>query len=570
MPGRNVRRVMARGILLAALWAAAGGCRALREPESGPLPIRCYGEEAARLRGLPLTREIPVTSEARDVWMAVLEGELDKPENRRFLEETERLARHFRVLPADVSLRALYRALMREQVAAYYDPEKKRIAVVEVPGSGYPEGAANRALVDRFVYTHEYCHAVEDVHFDLERLTRAALSDLDANLALTSLVEGNAVLVGADNLCAAWPVNTATPLGAFLVSLVSRLELTDTVGAGLDAYPAFLAGALVRPYLDGAVFSNRLRREAGWQALDRVYRERLPVTTAEILYPERRYLRPFQPAEISLASDVMGQGPDVMQPVSTNRLGVLGTALWLGGERLASVRDFGFLQGWLGDRVFLAEAPDGTTCTIWLSYWERPGHARAFRKQVLRRLESDAFTGVLHAVRREGRLVAAVWMSGPGAEEAVCGEKASRALASRVEAETPSWFASWWEDLPSPVSVGPSGCGVLGGWAAELLGGTGFFHVRLACGGLLRVEHTPDRHYWGTAFGLLRHVGDRRSDFTFWQIPLVASWHAQGQGERRRFRWSVGAGLVATGEPDRIRVLRIPVWRSATAGKNIP
>ena len=70
MPGRNVRRVMARGILLAALWAAAGGCRALREPESGPLPIRCYGEEAARLRGLPLTREIPVTSEARDVWMA--------------------------------------------------------------------------------------------------------------------------------------------------------------------------------------------------------------------------------------------------------------------------------------------------------------------------------------------------------------------------------------------------------------------------------------------------------------------------------------------------------------------
>jgi hypothetical protein len=558
-----MRRAVARGILLAALWAAAGGCRALREPDTGPVPLRRYGAEAARLRGLPLTREIPVTSEARDAWMAVLEAELDKPENRRFLEETERLARHFRVLPADASLRALYRALMREQVAAYYDPAKKRIAVVEEPESERPESAVDRALADRFVYAHEYCHAVEDAHFDLERLTRAALGDLDANLALTSCVEGNAVLVGADSLCAAWPVNTATPLGAFLVSLAGRLDLTDAAGTDLQAYPPFLTGALVRPYLDGAVFSNRLRREAGWQALDRVYRERLPVTTAEILFPERRYLRPFQPAEFSLVPGVAGQGPDAVQPVSTNRLGVLGTALWLGGERLASVRDFGFLRGWLGDRVFLAEAPDGATRTVWLSYWERPGHARAFRKQVLRRLESGAFAGVLHDVRREGRLVAAVWMSGPGATEAVCGEEASRALASRVAAETPSLVASWWEDLPWPVSVGPSGCGVLGGWAAELLGGTGFFHVRLACGGLLRAERTPDRHYWGTAFGLLRHVGDRRSAFTFWQIPLVASWHAQGQGDGRRFRWTVGGGLVAEGEPGRVRVLRIPVWRAA-------
>ena len=31
--------------------------------------------------------------------------------------------------------------------------------------------------------------------------------------------------------------------------------------------PSFLTGAMVRPYLDGAVFCNRLRRDAGWQVL---------------------------------------------------------------------------------------------------------------------------------------------------------------------------------------------------------------------------------------------------------------------------------------------------------------
>ena len=518
-----------------------------------------------RLRGLPLTRGVAVERETREALLAALEAELDKPEERRFLAETERLLRRFRVVGPEMPLRELYLKLMSDQVAAYYDPEKKRVAYVD--GSVPAQKGVTPAIgpqVERFIYVHEFCHAVEDAHFDLNRLTKASLTDLDRNLALTSFAEGNAVLVGADSLCGDYPANTATPLGAFLVSAVSRLDVSESVAGELKDCPPFLAGALLRPYLDGAAFCNRLRRDAGWPSVDEAYRSRLPSTTAEILYPERRYLRPFTPAAFAPADGLFaGLRPGT---TLTNSLGVFGTALWLGGEKVVSARQFGFLEGWLGDRVYLCEGTDGVTRTVWLSYWERPGMARAFCREVERRLGGRAFAGVPSCVRREGRLVAAVWVTGTNATPLACGNLAACALHSRVSAaETPSLAASWWFDTPCPVrfpSDGNSaGCEVLGGYAADFRGGEHVCRFNLACGALLRAESNPDRHYYGTLCGLVRHVGDARSDFTFWQVPLAASWHRQGTGDARRFRWTALGGLLADGDGQRVRVLFVPVWR---------
>jgi len=542
---------------------AGAGCGSLREaaPAAGrDAQLLEYRGEAAQLRGLPLTREVAVERETREALLRTLEAELDKPENCRFLAETERLLRQFRVLNAGVPLRDLYVRLMGEQVAAYYDPEKKRVAYVDAPAAGQKgETPVSGPLVERFVYVHEFCHAVEDAHFDLDRLGKAALSDLDRNLALTAFIEGNAVLVGADSLCGAFPGNTATPLGAFLVSALGRLELAQETAGALKECPAFLGGALLRPYLDGAVFCNRLRRDAGWQALNAAYRSHLPSSTAEILYPERRYLRPFTPAVFSPEAGLFA---GARQGGLTNSLGVLGTALWLGGEKVVSARQFGFLKGWMGDRVDLFEGTDGVTRTVWLSYWERPGMARAFRRQAERRLGGVAFKGVPSCVRREGRLVAAVWATGTNADVSVCERLASCALRTRVTAETPSLPASWWFDAPWPVEVSANGAGLLGGYGAEFRAGPGYFRFDLASGVLLRAETNPDRHYYGTLGGLLRHVEDARSDFTFWKVPLVASWHRQGEGDARRFRWTMLGGFLADGDRQRARVLFVPVWRA--------
>ena len=536
------------------------GCSSIPLPRSADLSVQTHRDlsQAVALRGLPMKRQVAIERESPEALRASLAQEFDKEENRVYLAETELMLKQFRVLKGCESLKTVYLRVMSQQVAAYYDPEKKRVAYVE---GGAVTNAAALPGMDRFVYVHEFCHAVEDGQFDLERLTRDSLSSFDRNLALTSLVEGDAVLVGLDGVFAEMPVNTATPAGSFAVSVMGRMGFDDAQGK-IEGCPAFLGGALIRPYLDGAVFANRIRREAGWQAVDTIYRSRLPVTTAEVLYPEKRYLREFKPAVFEPPEALFRS---VQQGVSTNSLGALGTALWLGGEKMVTARQFGYLEGWMGDRVYLLKGAQGEVTTVWLTYLERPSQARAFVRGVERRL-SDGFDKAQWRVARDGRLVAAVWTSSPRCAPAACGELAALALRTRVVADTPSLVGSWCSDLPWPVRFPvydgySAGCKVLGGYAADVQDGNNFFRLNLACGLLLRAENNSDRHYLGTLFGLLRHVDDRRSDFTYWRLPLVASWYRRGSGDSLQYRWSVLWGLLAYGGEDQARVLFVPVWR---------
>ncbi len=544
--------------------AGLTGCSALprAEPKAErSVKIRGYQEDAARLRGLTMTQNVAVEQETSSALTASLEKELDKPENRAFLDETELLLRQFRMLKPDVSLPALYLKLMSRQVAAYYDPEKKRLVYVdENVAAGDKKKGAGLQGMERFVYVHELCHALEDGRFGLEGLTEMSMSDLDRNLAVTSFIEGNAVLAGMDGLLDGYgvAVNTATPLNAWLVSLLGDMDLNGSMDGEFEGVPPALAGALLRPYLDGAVFSNRVRRDQGWQGIDAIYESRLPLTTAEILYPERRYLEGFRAAVFEPDPRLFAAA---RQGVSVNSMGVMGTALWLGGDKLAAAKQFGFLKGWMGDRVYFIKGEGNAVQTVWLSTWERPGMARAFSRRVERRMKA-AFGDVSWRVRRDGCLVAAVWTS---TGEAACGALAECALKTRVEVASPSWLASWSRDMPWPVRFQDfegysAGCEVLGGYAAEVQSGSAFLRMSLASGGL-RVESNPDRHYYGVLWGLLRHVEDERSDFTFWKVPAVAAWHRRGQGTGERYRWTVLWGLLADGTEQRARVLFVPVWR---------
>jgi len=546
----------------AGVWLA--GCSSIplgRSADTGR-QIQRDLKQAVALRGLPASRGVAIERETPSELHASLVKELDKEENRVFLSESERLFKQFRVIRRDEDLKALYLRVMSQQIAAYYDPEKKRVAYIE-NGAGIATNTAAFPGMERFVYVHEFCHALEDGQFDLEKLTRDSLSDFDRNLALTSFVEGNAVLVGMDSVFAEMPANTATPVGACAVGLFGLAGTDDAQQKELQGCPAFLGGSLVRPYLDGAVFSNRIRREAGWQAVNDVYRKHLPMTTAEILYPEKRFLKSFKPAAFDPPESLFRAA---QQGVATNSLGALGTALWFGGDKLVVPRQYGFLEGWLGDRIYLLKRADGTVATVWLTYLERPGQARQHAQAIEQRLRKD-FADVPWRVERSDRLVAAVWGSDSNAVSAAeCQELASCALRTRVAAERPSLLASWCEDFPWPVRFPKynndysAGCRVLGGYVADVQDGDGFFRFNLASGLLIRAEDNPDRHYFGTLFGLARHVEDERSDFTYWRLPLLATWYRRGSGVECQYRWSVLWGLLANGSERESRVLFVPVW----------
>ena len=89
--------------------------------------IRAYQQEASRLRGLAVREEVAVERETSSELRQSLEKELDKPENQAFLADTERILKRLKVLSPELTLRSAYLTLMTQQVAAYYDPEKKRL-----------------------------------------------------------------------------------------------------------------------------------------------------------------------------------------------------------------------------------------------------------------------------------------------------------------------------------------------------------------------------------------------------------------------------------------------------------
>jgi len=540
------------------------GCRSLPLTRSADIAVQSQRDlaQAVSLRGLPLKKSIAIERESPAALHASLAEELDKEDSRLYLEDTERLLKAFRVLKADASLKALYLRVMGQQVAAYYDPTKKRVAYVE-ENAGVVTNVVAIPGMERFVYVHEFCHAVEDSQFDLEQLTRDSNASFDRSLAATSLVEGDAVLVGLDGLFSELPMNTATPAGSLAVDMMDFVGMDEAQGQ-IKECPAFLGGALLRPYLDGAFFSNRIRREAGWQAIDAVYRSRLPLTTAEILYPEKRYLKGFKAARFEPLAALF---QSAQGGVTTNSLGVLGTALWFGKDEMASARQFGFLKGWVGDCVYLFSGTNGSASTVWLTYLERPGQARAFARQVKRRL-GDGFGDASWHVERKGRLVVAVWTSAPQGTCGTCNALASRALQTHVEADTPSLLGSWWSDVPWPVRFPvydrySAGFEVLGGHAIDIRDGAGFARCNFADGLLLRAEANADRHYYGTLGGLISHVEDTHSEFTSWRLPLLASYFRRGNGAEQHYQWDAVWGLLAYGNETKASVLFIPIWHKS-------
>lgn len=570
--GRMRCRMIAR--LLGVFFGGAGllgglsGCSAIPVARSANRHVQCVRDQALaeQLRGLPLKQSVVIERETPEQLQTTLMRELDKEENRVFLSETEALLRQFRILKPDGDLKSVYLKVMSEQIAAYYDPEKKRVAYVEGGGGG--TNSAALAGMERFVYVHEFCHAVDDSQFDLERLTTESLSSFDRSLALTSVIEGTAVLVGLDSVFAEVPVNTATPLGNLAVRVMAAVDLSGQMAEEMGDCPPFLSGTLLRPYLDGGVFVNRIRREAGWQAIDDIYRRRLPRTTAEILYPERRYMRSFEPAVIEPDSRLFCYATS---GVSTNSLGALGTALWLGGDTMALASEFGFLNGWMGDRVYLLKDAKGVSETVWLSYWERPDMARSFCRQVRKRLKAG-YGDTPWCVQQNSRLVAVVWAGSSDGNSASCEASAALGVASQVDVERPSWCASRLSDLPWPIRFPSfeghsSGLELGGGHLLDVDSGGQFFGMTLADGVLLRAESNPDRHYYGTLCGLLRHVADKRSDFTYWRIPLLASWFRRGTGADEQYRWSLLWGFLGSGSETKARVLLIPVWHAVAADR---
>ncbi|HEY2406505.1 MAG TPA: hypothetical protein VGI10_10915, partial [Polyangiaceae bacterium] len=158
--------------------------------------------------------------------------------------------------------RASVLELMRAELMGFYAPREKTMFL-----RGDLQGTERDATL-----WHELVHALQDQHYDLEKLIAYRADAGDEQSAVHALAEGDATSVMLDVVLSdknKRAIDIDQPL----------LDMQSAVSAGtLQQVPPILKRSIIAPYLDGLAFVNALRRRGGWAAVDAAWR-RLPTST---------------------------------------------------------------------------------------------------------------------------------------------------------------------------------------------------------------------------------------------------------------------------------------------------
>lgn len=352
-------------------------------PDISPALVAHLEDLEARtveLRGLEPLRDVvrvfPTADEVRDIIQALFDEQVTPEE----VAAVELFYRAFGFVDDDFDLRTAYIDLLSDQVAGFYDTESRAMHVILMGG----EPLGDRLpLLEQVTYVHEYVHALQDQHFDLEALRSAVPEgEIDQGMALLSLIEGDAVVMMTDFMLAA--VRDDPRL------LIEALAI-DTDAAQLPAsVPPIMEAELLTPYLAGQNFVSRLRLIGGWELVDAAFADP-PMSMAQI-FDVQKYIDGIVPRPVILRE---ADALDDWTPAFERTLGVFYLSEYL-GHRLSQRAAMNALDGWMGDRYALYQGADDAVAWLGRITWHdesaRDEFERVFITDYLREDGADALT----------------------------------------------------------------------------------------------------------------------------------------------------------------------------------
>jgi hypothetical protein len=512
-------------------------------PDTLDEKVALYGAEVAKLRQLDILAPVPAATQTEAELRASLRALFDEEWNEAE-DVAERAYKLFGLIPRDMDLREYLVRLYTGQVAGYYDPKTGRFFVAA-------DGLGEEEADDAFVISHEFAHALQDQHFDLDGIDRSLETQADRLMAVQALTEGDAMLAAIDHTLyrLGLPASAVSPLGRAGGRVLGVLsEQLATVGdtpqaEELREAPPVIAAAVVFPYVAGMRFASALRADLGQAGIDAAFRDP-PDSTEQILYPERYLERRDRPVAIALASPPEGLSASLDQTLGMQDLRIMLDSL-LGDASAA--------EGWDGDRYALWTGGEGRRGTAgneeilaWVTAWDREWQAVRFERTYARLLEAkrrDRFW----SIARRGDVVAVV--------EGVDPERA-RVLVDGLLQDTRTERAS--DDQPPPTLAERtlrwpafaerleqgSRVKLLGGNLLEVRLHDAGHRVTLARGVVLRSEATPDRRSASALGGLVWWGRDAGHGYAAFSVPVALAYHARGEGDARRTQIRIGQTLV--------------------------
>src|SRR5580692_5749762 len=124
---------------------------------------------ASKDSGLPIKKEVKRRLTSRDEVVAYLEKNMAEDKDAQRLRRSELVLKKFGLLPRNFDLQTFLVALLREQVAGYYDPKTATVNLLDWIDADQ----------QRPVLAHELTHALQDQSFGLEKWMKAGDTDLD-------------------------------------------------------------------------------------------------------------------------------------------------------------------------------------------------------------------------------------------------------------------------------------------------------------------------------------------------------------------------------------------------------
>jgi hypothetical protein len=239
--------------------------------------------------GLPIKKKVKRRLTSRDEVVAYLTKHM-KDEDVKKMQRSELVLKKFGLLPREFDLEKLLVALLREQIAGYYDPKTKTVNLLDWVPMEEQEP----------VMAHELTHALQDQAIGLDKWMKKGDKDLgeikkdptpediendEMNDAREAVVEGQAETVMMQYELA--------PVGR---SIADSPELVETMEAQMangtddskvfkDA-PIFLRASLTFPYSYGMRFVIKLMEKGGKEKAFAAVLANPPHSTRQIMQPE--------------------------------------------------------------------------------------------------------------------------------------------------------------------------------------------------------------------------------------------------------------------------------------------
>ena len=238
---------------------------------------------------LPIREDVKRKLVDRDEVVAFIRKHMEEDEDSQRLRRSELVLKKFGLLPRTFDLQTFLIALLREQVAGYYDPQKKTVNLLDWID----------AEQQKPVLAHELTHALQDQSFGLEKYMKAGAADLgsskkeptlediendEISTAHQAVVEGQAMMVLIDYELA--PTGQSVTDSPQIVEALKAGMLVGTADSvEFRNAPLYIKEALTFPYRYGLDFETELLTKLGKEKAYAGVFQRPPRSTREIMEP---------------------------------------------------------------------------------------------------------------------------------------------------------------------------------------------------------------------------------------------------------------------------------------------